>query len=86
MLFLFCNYSFRTYVKFSEKLTFLTPLIRTRTCACYWLRNISFSENIAYVLNGCSPVLCVRILERAEIKGDIGKQWFNPFQELLYNR
>ena len=33
-----------TYAKFSE--------IRTRTCAYQGVRNVSFSENFAYVLNG----------------------------------
>ena len=36
-----------TYAKFSEKLTFLI-----RTCAYQGVRNFSFSENSAYVLNG----------------------------------
>ena len=40
-----------TYAKFPEKLTFLTPLIRTRACAYQGVRNVSFSENLAYVLN-----------------------------------
>ena len=44
------DYSFSTYAKFSEKLIFLTPLIRTRTCK-YRKINVSFSENFAYVLN-----------------------------------
>ena len=35
----------------SEKRTFLTPLIRTRTCAYQGVRNVSVSENFAYVLN-----------------------------------
>ena len=45
------DYSFSTCAKFSEKLTFLTPLIRTRTCAYQGVRNVSFSEYVAYVLN-----------------------------------
>ena len=44
------NHSFSTYAQFSEKLTFLT-LIRTRTCAYQGVRNVSFSENFAYLLN-----------------------------------
>ena len=32
----------RTYAKFSEKLTFLTPQIRTRTCAYEGVGNVSF--------------------------------------------
>ena len=45
------DHSFSTYVKFSEKLTFPPPppLIRTRTCAYQGVRNVSFSENFAYV-------------------------------------
>ena len=38
------------YVTFSEKLTFLTPL-RTRKCGYQGVRNVNFSENVAYVLN-----------------------------------
>ena len=38
---------FNTYAKLSEKLTFLT--------ADQGVRNVSFSENFAYVLNGLSP-------------------------------
>ena len=37
------DHSFVTYAKFSEELTFLNPQIRTR--------NVSFSENFAYMLN-----------------------------------
>ena len=44
------DHSFTTYAKFSEKLTFLTP-IRTRTCAYQGVRNVGFSENFTYVLN-----------------------------------
>ena len=46
------GHPFSAYAKFSEKLTFLTSLIRTRTCAYQGVRNVSFSENVAYVLNG----------------------------------
>ena len=44
------DHSFSTYAKFSEKLIFLTP-IHTRTCAYQGIRNVSLSENFAYVLN-----------------------------------
>ena len=40
------GYPLSTYAKFSEKLTFLTP------CAYQGVRNVSFSENFAYVING----------------------------------
>ena len=42
---------FSTYAKFSENLTILTPLIRTRTCAYQGVKNVSFSVNVASVLN-----------------------------------
>ena len=40
-----------TYVKLSEKLTFLTPR-HALPCVYQGVRNVSFSENVAYVLNG----------------------------------
>ena len=45
--------SFSTYAKFSEKLKFLTSLIRRCTCAYQGVGNVSFSKNFAYVLNEC---------------------------------
>ena len=36
------GHSFSTYATFSEKVTFLT---------CQGVRNVGFSENVAYVLN-----------------------------------
>ena len=38
--------------KFFRKTNISNPLIRTRTCAYQGVRNVSFSENFAYVLNG----------------------------------
>ena len=35
-----------------RKTNISNPLIRTRTCAYQGVRNVSFSENFAYVLNG----------------------------------
>ena len=40
-----------TYAKVFEKLTFLTPLIRTRTCPYQGVRNVRFLANFAYVPN-----------------------------------
>ena len=37
----------KKHVKFSEKKPFLTPLIRSRTCAYQGVRNVCFSENLA---------------------------------------
>ena len=47
-----------TYAKFSEKVTSLTPLIHTRRRAYQEVRNVSFSENLAYILNGWPPRRC----------------------------
>ena len=45
--------SFIKYVrKVFRKTNISNPLIRTRTCAEQGVRNVSFSENSAYVLNG----------------------------------
>ena len=42
-----------TYVhKIFEKTNISYPLIHTRTCAYQGVRNVSFSENFAHVLNG----------------------------------
>ena len=51
LLYFLWDNSFSSRVKIFEKLTFLAPLIRTHTCACQGVRNISFSKNFAYVLN-----------------------------------
>ena len=53
--------SFSTYGKISEKLTFLTPLIRTPMCAYQRVRNVSFSENFAYVLNEWFLKICAMV-------------------------
>ena len=45
--------SFIKYVrKIFQKTNISNPLIRIRTCAYQGVRNISFSEDFAYVLNG----------------------------------
>ena len=46
------EHPFRTYAKFSEKLTFLSPFV-AYLCVS-GARNVSFSESFVYVLNGCS--------------------------------
>ena len=53
------NHSFSTYAEFSEKLTFLTPWLRTSACAYQEVRNDSFSENFAYVLNECPSTILI---------------------------
>ena len=41
--------------KIFRKTNISNPLIRTRTCAYQEVRNVSFSENFAYVHNGWAP-------------------------------
>ena len=43
------GHSFSTYVKFSEKPTFLPPDAYTYACVS-GVKNAGFSENVAYVL------------------------------------
>ena len=43
-----------------RKTNICNALIRTRTCAYQGVRNISFSENFAYVLNGSPPFTMCR--------------------------
>ena len=42
---------FRNETNFSEKIPISYPLIHTRTCAYQEVKNVSFSENFACVLN-----------------------------------
>ena len=49
------DHSFLTYAKFSEKLTFFT-------CAYQGVRNVSFSENFACLLNERSLIRVLLIL------------------------
>ena len=49
------GHSLSTYAKFSEKQSF-KPLISTRRRGYQGVRNVSFSENFAYVLNGRSQI------------------------------
>ena len=45
------------------------PLIRTRTCAYHWVRNVSFWKNFPYVLNGWLPI--------TQLVTEIGDLFFN---------
>ena len=45
------DHSLITYAKFSEKHKISYPLIRTHSCAYQRVRNDSFLEDFAYVLN-----------------------------------
>ena len=45
------GHTFSTYAKFSEKTIISYPLKCTRTCVYEGLRNVSFLEKFAYVLN-----------------------------------
>ena len=44
--------SFKYVRKIFRKTNISNPLTRTPTCAHQGVRNVSFSENFAYVLNG----------------------------------
>ena len=44
--------------KIFRKTNISNPLIRTHTCAYQGVRNVTFSENFAYVLYGC-PLACI---------------------------
>ena len=46
------GHSFSTYAKFSGKINISYPLTRKRGSAYHGVRNVSFSENFAHVLNG----------------------------------
>ena len=56
------DHSFSEYGKFFRKTNISYPLIRTRTCAYQGVRNASFSENLAYVLNEWSPIKLTMII------------------------
>ena len=45
------GYSFSTYAKIFRKTNISYPLIWTRGCTYKGVRNVSFSENVVYVLN-----------------------------------
>ena len=61
------------------------PLIQTRTCAYQGLRNVSFSENVLYVLNEWFPTDFKKLkLQKAEIlgravKSDENLHWVTNF-------
>ena len=46
-----------------RKINISYPLIRTRTCAYQGVRNVSFSENFAYVLNEWSLGFLIKLRE-----------------------
>ena len=61
---------FSTYAKFSEKPTFLTPwYVHVHTCVYQGVRNVSFSENVAYVLNEWPPEVQQKRISHFAIDG-----------------
>ena len=48
-------HSFIAFAKFPEKTNISYLLICKRSCAYQGVRNVSFSENFANVINGCFP-------------------------------
>ena len=67
--------SFIKYIrKIFRKTNISNPLIRTHTCAYQGIRNVSFLENFAYVLNGWPPCEIVDVFRRqANIKESVSK-------------
>ena len=51
------NHPFSKYLKFSEKLTFLTPWYAYVRVRIKGVRNVSFSEYFAYLVDGCLMLL-----------------------------
>ena len=49
------DHSFSTYTKFLEKLTFFTPWY-SMYVSFSGGKNVTFSENVAYLLNEWSPI------------------------------
>ena len=62
------GHPFSTYAKFSKKKNISYHLIRTPTYAYQGVRHVSFSENVAYILNGWP-------LMRLQGDGEIRKIW-----------
>ena len=59
--------SIKYIIKIFRKTNISNPLIRTRTCGYQGVRNVSFSEHFAYVVNGW-PLTCSEICGGAQIK------------------
>ena len=53
------DHPFGTYANFSIKLIPVTPLTHTQTCTYQGVKNVSFSENFANILNEISPILWI---------------------------
>ena len=61
--------------KIFPKTNISNPLIRTRTCAYQKVRNVSFSENFTYVLNGWPQMKSKEINLNIDLNTQI--QWLN---------
>ena len=77
------NYSKGPSIKYVRKIFRKTNIsnlmICTRTCAYQGVRNISFSENLAYVLNGWPPILLSLVCPTVLRKYDLCK-YVNTFK------
>ena len=60
------DHSFSTYAKFSENISY--PMVRTRTCVYHGVRNISFLENCAYLINQFHNGLFLLLLMSVRLK------------------
>ena len=63
----FMHNLFSASAKFSEKTNISNPLIRTRTCTYQGIKNVSFSEDFANVLNGSFLMLHKKSLKNTTI-------------------
>ena len=71
--------SFILYVRKISRKTNIYPVIRTCTCAYQVVRNVSFSENFAYVRNAWSFFWCFLNI----LKGNTGLKWVKRFLLIL---
>ena len=69
--------------KIFRKTNISNLLIRTRTCAYQGVRNVNFSENFAYVLNGRPRAVRISFTSLVNSVGSAGKvdAWFHEWHE-----
>ena len=73
------NHSFSTYIKFSEKLAFISPWYVNARVRIRGARNVSFSENFAFVLNEW-----FLFLKKLRITAISPSQWIWLWSEFFY--
>ena len=73
-----------TNAKFLKKTNISNPLIRKRTCAYQGVRNVSFSEIFAFVLNELPPmeIRAVKLSPKHAVSNSWSKFWLIYFEWL----